>query len=118
MRHKKGNEIQLYTDDKVFVGESDEANLELWKAINHRIGVLPDLDKSFKPEIDEITRQVEAIRAHCFDAGSGQDRSKFDPLAAVGGKKMQLVGGRDRPDPLANTRPDRAGDPHDHLARR
>ena len=44
--------------------------------------------------------------------------SQVDPLAAVGGKKMQLSPGRDRPDSLPDARGVRAGDPYDHLARR
>src|SRR6266536_328037 len=44
--------------------------------------------------------------------------SPAHPLAAVGGKEMQLVAGSNRPDSLADGGADGAGNPHDHLARR
>src|SRR5829696_5706583 len=44
--------------------------------------------------------------------------SPTHPLAAVGGKKMQLVAGGDRPDSLADGGAYGAGNPHDDLARR
>ena len=79
-----------------------------------------------QPERLRITLAVAGLGRLHSGARSEPGISRFrvmtrlsaHPLAAVGGKQMQLVAGGNGPDALANGRAYSAGNPHDDFARR